>query len=56
MCGIAGFVSKNKNIDLINSITTSMTHRGPDDINTSIYEIGNSFSFRKYAIINNWLA
>ena len=43
MCGIAGFVSKNKNIDLINSITTSMTHRGPDDINTSIYEIGNSF-------------
>lgn len=43
MCGIIGFVSKTKKYDLINSLTKELSHRGPDELGTKIYEIGNSF-------------
>tara|TARA_B100001564_G_C20670037_1_gene685711 strand:- start:12232 stop:14037 length:1806 start_codon:yes stop_codon:yes gene_type:complete len=43
MCGIVGFISNSNNSDLILSMTKSMTHRGPDDINTAIYPIGDKF-------------
>ncbi len=43
MCGIVGFVSSKQNKDLIDSVTKSMVHRGPDEIKTSIYPIGNNF-------------
>ena len=43
MCGIAGFISNRQNKDLIESITNSMTHRGPDAIQTSIYKIGDNY-------------
>ena len=32
MCGIVGFVSSKQNKDLIDSVTKSMVHRGPDDL------------------------
>ncbi len=43
MCGIAGFISNQPNKDLIESITKSMSHRGPDAISTSIYPIGENY-------------
>ena len=43
MCGIAGFISDRQNKDLIESITNSMAHRGPDAIQTSIYKIGDNY-------------
>ena len=43
MCGITGFVSNKPNKELIESITKSMAHRGPDAVTTSIYNIGNSY-------------
>tara|TARA_B100000902_G_C27282511_1_gene902582 strand:+ start:79 stop:1884 length:1806 start_codon:yes stop_codon:yes gene_type:complete len=43
MCGIVGFVSKTKKIDLIYSLTQEMSHRGPDEINTAISKIGDSY-------------
>ena len=41
MCGIVGFISNIREEDLILSITKSMSHRGPDEINTAIYPIGD---------------
>ena len=43
MCGIVGFVSKSRNIDLINELTHSLSHRGPDKISTEILPFGKKF-------------
>lgn len=31
MCGIVGFIDKNKNIDILNDMLQIQSHRGPDD-------------------------
>ena len=43
MCGIVGFVSKSRNVDLINELTHSLSHRGPDKISTEILPFGKKF-------------
>ncbi len=43
MCGIVGFVSDKQEKQLINQITESMVHRGPDEITTSIYPISQGY-------------
>ena len=39
MCGIVGFISDKQEKGLIDKITQSISHRGPDEIRTSIYPI-----------------
>lgn len=43
MCGIVGFVSKSKDLNLIREITQSISHRGPDEISTEIVSFGKNF-------------
>ena len=31
MCGIVGFIDKNKNIDTLNDMLKIQSYRGPDD-------------------------
>ncbi len=43
MCGIVGFLSDKQDKQLIELITQSMAHRGPDEIRTSIYQISGGY-------------
>ena len=43
MCGIVGFISLEKEEDLIKKLTNSLSHRGPDESDYSIIEIDNYF-------------
>tara|TARA_X000000368_G_scaffold418675_1_gene419365 strand:+ start:1758 stop:3563 length:1806 start_codon:yes stop_codon:yes gene_type:complete len=43
MCGIVGFLSDKQDKQLIELITQSMAHRGPDEIRTSIYPTSGGY-------------
>lgn len=43
MCGIVGFVSKNKEESLIQKFTSEVSHRGPDESNFTIIKSGDYF-------------
>ncbi len=43
MCGLVGFVSREKEEDLISKLTRSLSHRGPDESDYSIIQIDNYF-------------
>lgn len=43
MCGIIGFISKGRKEDLIKNLVNSITHRGPDDNDYLIIDLGNGF-------------
>jgi asparagine synthase (glutamine-hydrolysing) len=43
MCGIIGFVSKTDNYELINKLTQSISHRGPDQKSVKIYPFGEKY-------------
>ena len=43
MCGIVGFISLEKEEDLIKKLTNSLSHRGPDESDYSIIELDNYF-------------
>jgi asparagine synthase (glutamine-hydrolysing) len=43
MCGIVGFISDKQEKGLIDKITQSISHRGPDEIRTSIYPISSGY-------------
>ena len=44
MCGICGFIdfNSNSNKELLNSMTSTLHHRGPDDRGTEIYSLNNA--------------
>lgn len=45
MCGICGFVSKEKiNLDQLNHMNDTMVHRGPDDHGAEIYNLNQEYS------------
>jgi len=43
MCGVVGFVSNKKNLDLINKFVEKVEHRGPDNLDSKIIELNNKF-------------
>ena len=43
MCGIVGFISKEKNQNLIEKFVNDISHRGPDSSNYSIINVGNNY-------------
>ncbi len=43
MCGIVGFISKEKKVNLINNFVNDISHRGPDNTGYSIIEVGNKY-------------
>ena len=43
MCGVVGFVSNKKNLDLINKFVEKVEHRGPDNSDSKIIELNNKF-------------
>ena len=43
MCGIVGFISKEKKVNLINNFVDDISHRGPDNKSYSIIEVGNKY-------------
>ena len=38
MCGIVGFIDKNKNIDTLNDMLKIQSYRGPDDSGVYFHE------------------
>lgn len=57
MCGICGFVSKNKiTTDMLKSMNDTMYHRGPDDSGEEIYAaaggFGVGFAHRRLSILD----
>lgn len=57
MCGISGFISKNRiTIDQLTAMNDTMYHRGPDDSGVEIYDGDNGYSVgmaqRRLAIID----
>tara|TARA_B100001564_G_scaffold272412_1_gene234058 strand:+ start:381 stop:2186 length:1806 start_codon:yes stop_codon:yes gene_type:complete len=43
MCGIVGFLSDKREKQLIEDLTQSMVHRGPDETRTSIYQTSGGY-------------
>ena len=43
MCGIVGFVSNNKNEELISNLSNSLQHRGPDKISYKIVKFNGKY-------------
>jgi asparagine synthase (glutamine-hydrolysing) len=43
MCGIVGFVSKEKNLNLLIDFVDSVSHRGPDKSGYKIIKVGDSY-------------
>ena len=43
MCGIIGFIADQKNQNLINNLTNSLSHRGPDKSDTAIIEYNDMY-------------
>lgn len=43
MCGVVGFISNKKNLDLINKFVEKVEHRGPDNLDSKIIELNNKY-------------